>query len=219
MTTFSKKEALTFGWNTFKKNPWIFVGIAAFLAIVSLLFQQVMPKEHSFVELVLGIVTTVIQWWLYLGLTRITLAAYAGSPISFKMLFGESWNMLWHYIVAMVVTIVLVCIGLVLLVVPGIIVQIMLSLSVFLIVEKNMKPIEALKESRRLTKGHRWNMFLLFLLLALVNGVGLLLVGVGLLVTIPVTFLALTWMYKEIEKGVQLEPVSNTPLITPTPKL
>jgi uncharacterized membrane protein len=68
----------------------------------------------------------------------------------------------------------------------------------FIVVDRKMGPIEALKESVRMTKGHRMTLFLLVLLIAVINIIGAILLLVPLLVTIPVSTLAMVYAYRKI---------------------
>jgi uncharacterized membrane protein len=70
--------------------------------------------------------------------------------------------------------------------------------SFFLVVDSNSDPINALKESWRITKGNKWRLFLLSLVVLILNVFGMLLFLVGLLVTFPVTWLAATHAYRTL---------------------
>lgn len=211
MTSFSKKEALRFGWTAFKAQPWMFIGAAALFVVISIIFGNLTDGDGGMATFIIGIVGTLVQWWLFLGFTRMTLTAYAGAPVGFGLLFGESWKTLLQYAIVAILTGILVIIGLVLLVVPGFIVYMMLSLAPFILLERGTSAIESLKESRRITRGHRMNIFLFVLMLVVLNILGALAFMVGLLVTIPISLLAFVHVYKHIEKGMALEPAA-TPL-------
>jgi uncharacterized membrane protein len=163
---------------------------------------------------IVSIAAVLVQWWLYLGLMRIALAAHEGRPVSVQMLFGESWRTLLQYAIVAIVTGVLTFIGLILIIVPGIIVSVMLSIAPLLLLDRHVSGVVALKESRRLTKGHRMNIFLFFLVIGVLNIVGAVLAGIGLLITVPVSLLAFVYAYKQIEKGVALAP--SAPIAAPS---
>ncbi|MCB6575032.1 hypothetical protein LI165_13470, partial [Phascolarctobacterium faecium] len=76
---------------------------------------------------------------------------------------------------------------LVLVIVPGIIAATMLLFVKFVVVDRKMSPIDAMKESARITKGHRVTLFLFVLAIAVINIIGAILLVVPLLVTIPVS--------------------------------
>lgn len=97
--------------------------------------------------------------------------------------------------------------GFLLLVVPGIILMVMLEMYSYFIVDKNMGPIESLKASRALTKGVRWQLFCFGVLLVLFNLAGLLCLVVGLLFTIPVTYIASAYVYDQLLKQDEITAV------------
>ncbi len=209
MTSFSKKEAFRFGWTSFKAKPWIFIGAGAILMVLSVIINKLTGNGHDAMSGLIGLIGTIVQWWLYLGFMRMALTTYAGGTPSINQLFGESWKTLLQYAIVAIVSGILVAVGLILLIVPGIIVAMMVSLAPLLVVERGMQAILALKESRRVTEGHRMNMFLFMLALIVLNIVGALALFVGLLVTVPVSVLAFVYVYKQIEKGVAMEPAAT----------
>ncbi len=211
MHTVSIKESFRFGWNAFKKDVWVYIGSTAVALIVSMVISKMSDElGDGLFSALISIAGTVLTWWLFLGLTRMALNSYASLPVKFDMIFKESWNVLWRYALTAIVSLIIVGIGLILLIVPGIIAQVMLSLAAFLVLEKSMKPIDALKESRRMTKGKRWDLFLFLLVLVLINIIGMIPAGLGLLVTLPVSLLAFTHVYKAIDKSDDMAPVAPT---------
>ncbi len=218
MKSFSIADAFRFGWETFKKEWMFYIGIT-FLVIAISAIARLIAGASGFLGFVLMIGAILLEWWLYAGVTRITLRAHAGQPVSFEMLFGESWDTLYRFALAAIVAGVLIVVGYVLLIVPGVIVQVMLILFAFAIVDKGMGPIDALKESRRLTKSNRWQVFWFLLLMVLVNAVGAMLAGIGLLVSLPVSLLALTYVYKALDKRDDVVPApapAPTAPVSPT---
>ena len=73
-----------------------------------------------------------------------------------------------------------------------------MSFATYLVVDRGAGPIEAIKESWRITKGHKWQLFLLMLTLILLNIAGIIAFVIGVLVTIPVTWLAVTHAYRAL---------------------
>lgn len=90
--------------------------------------------------------------------------------------------------------------GFILLIIPGIILTIMLGMYAYLIVDKNMGPIESLRASCAITKGARWQLFCFGALLLLVNIGGFLCLIVGLLFTVPATCIASAYVYDQLSK-------------------
>ena len=63
-----------------------------------------------------------------------------------------------------------------------------------------MEPVEALKQSAVITKERKWTILGFFVVIGLVNIAGILALGIGLFVSMPVTFLASVWVYKWLDK-------------------
>src|SRR5215475_5817652 len=69
------------------------------------------------------------------------------------------WNRLGKIAIVAVMTYALTALGFVLLVIPGIIVSVALILVYPIVTLENLGPVDTLKHSWNLTKGHRWNIF------------------------------------------------------------
>ena len=55
---------------------------------------------------------------------------------------------------------------------PGIIFALMFMFSTFIVIDRELGPIEAMKESHRITHGHKWKLLGFSLLLVLINLLG-----------------------------------------------
>ena len=58
--------------------------------------------------------------------------------------------------------------------------------------------MDTLRRSAEITRGHRWQLFGLAIVLALINLVGLLACGVGLLFTSGITIIAWAYTYRRL---------------------
>ena len=120
-----------------------------------------------------------------------------GQVVSFKDFFTTT-NLLGHYLIASAIVSLVVALGLVLLIVPGIVLAVMFMFYAYFIIDKKMKAFDALKQSMALTKGYRMQLFGILALLILMNIAGAIALLVGLLVTIPITSLAVAHMYRQL---------------------
>jgi len=68
------------------------------------------------------------------------------------------------------------------------------------VVDRGLGPIEAMQESWRITKGHKWQLFLLFLALLGINLLGFLALFIGIFVTAPMTLVALAHAYRTLAR-------------------
>jgi uncharacterized membrane protein len=80
----------------------------------------------------------------------------------------------------------------------------MFMFSTIIVIERGLGPIDAMSESRRLTRGHKWQLFTFTVLLFLINLLGLLALIVGIFVSIPVSALAFVHAYRAL--GGRVEP-------------
>lgn len=119
----------------------------------------------------------------------------------------ELLNKYASYLGAACLSGLVIILGFILLIVPGMILSLIFFFTSYAVVDKNLGPVEAMKESARITKGYRWSLFGLCILLGLVMILGLLCFLVGILVAMPVVALAIVHAYRELEKRTMLVPV------------
>ena len=199
MNTFSITESFKFGWETFKKRPWFFMGAALAMLIVSGIISGFSDGgKMNDPHVLASIIGMLVGAFMELLLLRLMLKAH-DSPESVQ--FSDAWAQLPYlpYLGVKIVTGVIVVIGLILLIVPGLIAAAMLLFANYLVADKHLGVLDALKESMRITKGHRAKLIVLILAVALINVLGALLLFVGLVVTLPVSLLAVTHVYRSLE--------------------
>lgn len=199
----SARNCIRFGWETFKRRPWFIVRAGLLLFIIQMVLSipdqvpEEVPFEVSVVILLLSIAAFFTSFLVEIGATNLMLRIH--DTIDTAEL-SDLWRpeAYWRYLGAIILVVIIVLVGLILLIVPGIIAAIALSFVGFLVIDKGLRPVAALKESARLTKGYRWHLFRLAILSVLVNILGALLLLVGLFVTVPVSVLAWVHAYRVI---------------------
>jgi hypothetical protein len=142
----------------------------------------------------------ILELFLGLGLARIGLNIVSDKPVDIGMLFGEG-RKLGSAILASILYALMVIVGLVLLVVPGIYLALRFGQYKYAIVDKDLGAIDALKYSAKITQGNLLNLFGLGVVCFLIVIAGLLALVVGLIVAIPVTFLAGVVAYRWLQYG------------------
>ena len=118
----------------------------------------------------------------------------------FTDIFKE-YKLFWKFLGLSILYPLTVLLGLILLIIPGIIWIVRFSFSPLILVDTKMGPIASMKESWAITRGNFWKLVLFWIVVALVNFAGFLLLGVGLLVTVPLTTLASIYIYRELSKA------------------
>jgi len=136
------------------------------------------------------------------------LAFVDGRIPEFEDLFNRA-PLLFHYVAATILFTLMVVVGLVFLIVPGIYLAIRFGYYGYFIVDEEVGPIEAFKKSSDLTEGVRMDLFLLFALLIGLNIVGALVLLVGLLVTVPLSQLICAYVFRHLQGPVAEGPISE----------
>jgi len=142
---------------------------------------------------------------LSMGATAFYLAAHDNPDTADLSLLWHP-RPFWKYLGASILLALAVAIGFVLLIVPGIILGLMFMFTTFVVIERELGPIDAMSENHRLTRGHKWPLFGFVLLLLLINLLGLLALVVGLLVSIPVSTLAFVHAYRVLGGKPEARP-------------
>jgi len=210
MNTFSVGESIRFGWETFKKRPWFFIGVTVITAVISGVVSSVLDSTDGgpLLKLANTLVNIAVSTLVGLGITSVYLKAHESvESVSFSNLWYP--DLFWNYLAASLVMSVIIGIGFILLIVPGIVLATMLLFTTYLVVDRKLGPIEALKESRRITDGKKWQLLVFLLAIFGINIVGFICLLVGLLVSIPVSTLAIVHVYRKLEHSAsEVTPVS-----------
>ncbi len=106
-----------------------------------------------------------------------------------------------------IVVVLLITVVILLALIPAMIMSVKLQFFSYFLVDKNTGAIESLKKSYALTKGLWGELFVFGLLLFLVNVAGFLCLLIGLLATIPMTYMAMAYVYRKLVSQEQLIPV------------
>lgn len=199
---FSKEEAINFGWRTAMDNLGFFIKvlIIVFIIIGTLsVIRRLTEEKFPFIFLVASFAGVIFNIIFGIGLIKIYLKFCDNEVGDLGDLFsGRNLKLFFSYLLVSIVYTFIIIAGLILIIVPGIIWGIQFQFCTFLVVDKGMNPAEALKKSSSITKGAKWDLFVFGLLMLLINLVGMLALFIGLFVTIPITMLALTFVYRKL---------------------
>jgi uncharacterized membrane protein len=131
------------------------------------------------------------------GLLTMALAAARGREVRFSQLF-EGYPHVPSLFVSMLVSSVLVFAGLLLLIVPGVYLMLMFLFYGHCIVDRSLGPFRGLGMSVSVTRGIKLSLLAVLFLVILLNFLGLLCLGVGLLVTTPITLVTVAHCYCQV---------------------
>lgn len=215
---FSIGEAIEFGWNITKNNLGFFIVvfiIAGLILIIPGTLSQLTRQNALGLSIIFSIGSFVLQLIIGMGLIRIAIRFYDNGKAEFSDLFC-CLHIFFKYLLGSILYGLIVSVGIILLVIPGIIWAIKFYFFGYLIVDKNLGPIEALKRSSAITDGSKWDLFLLGLLLFGINLIGAIPFFLGWFVTIPITMVAMAFVYRRLFPETEV-PKTDTTQISKTP--
>ena len=173
------------GWHLFKQYPGGFIGFTALTLLIQFGLGS-LPK--------VGWLVIFIQYPLMFGFAAVGARLKQGQSTNFSDFFEGFRNFLTLLLLGLV-TQILIILGLVLLIVPGVYLMVGYILAPWFVLDRKVDFWEAMELSRRTVQHHWFHFFGLVLLIILINLLGTLAVGLGLLVTIPVSWCAITAAY------------------------
>jgi uncharacterized membrane protein len=199
---FTAGTAIRYGWETFKSRPWFFVGSSVVILFAYLVVGSITsgidaalgasPEEPSLIG---TLISLVLSTFVSMGVTAFYLAAHDNpQTVDLSLLWHP--RPFWKFLGASILVGLTIGIGFVLLIVPGIIAILFFMFTTFIVIDKELGPIEAMKESMRIGRGYRWTLLGFIAVVALILLAGLIALFVGLLVAMPVTTLAFVHAYR-----------------------
>ncbi len=210
---FSVGEAIKFGWNTLKSHIGFFVGVVVIAFVMTAIPSGIasgLEESSPFLSRVIYFISYIVGLGVNLGLIKVSLAFASNEKATYSDLFSQFPKTL-NYFIAHILYSIIVTVGLILVIVPGIIWGVKYALYPYFIVEKDVGPLEALKLSGTTTQGFKWDLFALYFLSALIVLLGAFVIFIGLFVAIPTVMVAQAYAYKKLV-GVQPVETKESPL-------
>ncbi len=167
-----------------------FGGIAAFQGFYKGSDPAMLMGGSAAVQLV----TSWLSMLMTGGIMLIGVRRALGQRVSWKMVFA-GFSKALSITIAIVLQSILVMIGFLLLVLPGIYLSVGYALSLPLILDKGMGPWQALEASRKAIHKKWWTVFGMYLVMMLIYLVSAIPFGIGLIWTIPMFFVAIGVLY------------------------
>jgi uncharacterized membrane protein len=133
------------------------------------------------------------------GAKWVFLKAVRGERIEVRDIFITFQRNYWNVIIANVVVGIIIGLGIVMLIVPGIIFACRLAFVPYLVVDREMDVMDALRVSWDMTRGYGWQIFLMGLLAIPVVLLGLICLFVGVIVSVMWISAAFAVMYHAVE--------------------
>ncbi|EOM77542.1 proline rich protein [Rhodococcus rhodnii LMG 5362] len=201
--------AISYGWKKFADNWMIWVGILLIAAVIQVILGLIFPSNFdterltggeaaafSVWSLIGSLVTAVVGILIQAALVRGALHEVDGNKPAFGSFF--QFSNIGAVILASILVGVLTTIGFILFIIPGFVVIFLTWWTLQFVIDQNQNAIEGIKSSVRAISQNFGFVLGLAVLLFLINLVGVIPFGLGLLVTVPLTLIASTYAYRVI---------------------
>lgn len=199
-------EAISEGWRRLWPNILPMASFAVIAWAINLLSQVLQQEVDGFARFLVSLVAFVVSQFVAIGWITIALDIVDGRRITAAAV-TDRFRLVVPYLIASVIYGVMVGVGLVLLIVPGIILAIIFAFYGFHIIDTSeSNPLAALGRSAEITRGRRMKLFGFGVVLVLLNILGLLVFLVGVLITSGISLIAGAHVYRSLSPAVPAGP-------------
>ena len=196
---FMISEVFGTAWKHTKSQIWVLVGLFIGFSILSMIVTLFgMPAQGSIVgRVIVQIVSLLISCIFMLGYVKNIFQALDGEEPQFSA-YGQQSRKIITYLIANILFSIAVCIGMVLLIIPGIYLYLRLQFFTAFIVEEDCGIIESLQKSWNMTQGQTLPLFLLLLTMIGTAIVGCILFFVGFFVAVPLIYMMQCYTFRKL---------------------
>ena len=196
---FMISEVFGTSWKHTKSQIWVLVGLFIGFSILSMIVTLFgMPAQGSIVgRVIVQIVSLLISCIFMLGYVKNIFQALDGEEPQFSA-YGQQSRKIITYLIANILFSIAVCIGTVLLIIPGIYLYLRLQFFTAFIVEEDCGIIESLQKSWNMTQGQTLPLFLLLLTMIGTAIVGCIFFFVGFFVAIPLIYMMQCYTFRKL---------------------
>ena len=184
-----------------KSQFWLLVGLViGFTIVYSLLLIFTVPAKGETVgisSIIVSILSFFILGLFVMGYIKNCLQTLDGEEPQFSA-YGQVSSKLLSFLVAYIIMSIIITLGAILFIVPGIYLGLRLQFFYVFMVDDDAGIIDSFKRSWNITKGHSLKLFILFLITLLIYLIGCLALLIGIFVAIPLTVLMYGYTYRKL---------------------
>ena len=173
-------------------GAFIFIVLRGISIAIVILFDLIPVVDEELIPLVsaaINFVISILSYPFFAGIIMMGIHRAMDAPVSYKMAFSY-FSFTQPIIIATICMSIMIILGFLLLVIPGIYLSIAYMFTLPLIVEKNMDFWQAMETSRKAVSQHLFKLFFTGVLMVIIYLISAIPLGLGLIWTIPM-FIAL----------------------------
>ncbi|GEM_PF-3084048 len=213
-----RDKAISSGWNSVKNNIIFFFGITILfmvllnsISMIENVLRAIAPVHFfSFLktslrlplnidgyQVLISVLAFLVSTFAYAGVVSVVLTFVTEGRKSLKAFFIPLSTYL-RFLVATVLYVLGLLVGFVLLIFPAVWFGSRYFFWPYIILSNKVSIGHAFKESARMTKGAKFEVFLFWFLSMIITYSGVLVAGIGYLITFPVVAVASAYVYKQM---------------------
>lgn len=201
-------DAFRVGWGRARAQWRPLLSLGALYLLLMLAHDAAMPKAYGATHhFVLALVVEVFQAWLLLVYVRWAISLCDGERLE-RIVSRNLLLSILPFAATLFLYGAVVSVGLVLFVVPGVLWGLRFAFAPLLVLDQQRDPFGALRESARLTRGVRLPLLGFTMLSFGLNLLGLFALGVGLIITVPVSLIAQVHLLRVLQAAT---PATEAP--------
>lgn len=197
---FSVGDVLKFSFEEWKKNWALWLGITLFAVLIPMIPQALLmniSEDAILPQIGLNVIRLLLTILVHMGILTVAIMAAKQQSFTFSDFFSK-FHLFPSYLLGKILFLAGFIIGLFLLIVPGIVFALKFNLWPFFVLDRDAGGVDSLKESNKAVEGVKWDIFMFWVAAILLNIFGFLLLGVGFLITWPVTLIAWSKIYLKL---------------------
>ncbi|MFA5413138.1 MAG: glycerophosphoryl diester phosphodiesterase membrane domain-containing protein [Patescibacteria group bacterium] len=155
------RDLMRESWALYKNNFSLFTKIVVWLVVPTVILSLLPffisnPVILALLNFFLSLISGIFSVFITIALILTMDAVLKKEPVNLKSIYSLSYSKtFWGIVISILVTLA-VCLGTLLLIIPGIIFSVWFSFSLYIFILENKKGTEALSASRQLVKGKFW---------------------------------------------------------------
>jgi uncharacterized membrane protein len=204
------------GWNVAFTTFVELIVVTLVYMVIQIPANAVQIKSGHFELLMIPVAMMAIGYAIFIagpiGMSAdwVFLKAVRREKIEVKDMFSVFERNYWNAVLAGLIKFMIIGLGFVMLIVPGIIFACRLAFVNYLVIDRKMEAIEALKASWAMTRGHGWTIFGMALLAFLIVIAGFLCLFVGVIIAVMWITASFAVLYHSVYMKKGIPPTNGT---------
>jgi uncharacterized membrane protein len=200
-----------YSYKVYRKYASFIIGVMVTYFILALVPQLYLylytPKDPTTELQVFSFIAVIVRIFLSLGFTKIMLYLIDDRPVEIADLVNNG-RIFLSYVGAYFIYFIVVGIGVVLLIIPGIYLAVRLQFYPYYIIENHDASVVAFQKSWYATEGFIIELIAFGACVLILNFIGAVFFGVGLIFTYPLTTMATAAVFRSLEENAEHLPAS-----------